>query len=223
MRKLITKLYNFIKWRLIEQPRVRYFSYKTFKGLKNKDFTIIANNCAAGFIYQDAGLEYRTPTVGLFFHSDCYIKFIKDLSVLHLPLRFVPVSKYPYRNSIREFYKLDYPIGIIGDDIEIHFLHFHSEEEVREKWERRIKKINYDNLLFLYTVRELATDEHVTEFMNSPYKNKLCLSAKDYKGYDNLVYFPEYKELGEMPGADIARINVMKRVNFAALLNKMIN
>lgn len=223
MPKLITDLYKFAKWKLIDQPRVRYYSNKTFRGLKNKNFSIICNNCAAGFIYQDAKMEYLTPTVGLFFHSDCYIKLINDLSVFNEPLKFVPVSKYPSTNTLRDNANMYWPIAIIGDGIEVHFLHYHSEAEAKEKWERRVKKINYDNVLFLYAVRELATDEHVKAFMNSPYKNKLCLSAKEYKEYDNLVYFPEYKKMGEMPGADIARANVMKRVNFAALLNKMIN
>ena len=47
--------------------------------LNNNDFTIISNNCWAGTIYQSYGLEYNTPTLGLFFMAKDYIKFVSNL------------------------------------------------------------------------------------------------------------------------------------------------
>jgi uncharacterized protein (DUF1919 family) len=47
--------------------------------LINSNFSVICNDCTAGMgIYQKLGLEYTTPTVGLFFYSDDYIKFLEN-------------------------------------------------------------------------------------------------------------------------------------------------
>ena len=46
----------------------------------NKDFSIISNNCYAGIVYQYLGLKYNTPTIGLFFFSDEYIKFLEKFN-----------------------------------------------------------------------------------------------------------------------------------------------
>ena len=48
-------------------------------GLKNTDFTIISNNCWGGVVYDTFGLKYLTPTIGLWFTSDDYIKFLSNL------------------------------------------------------------------------------------------------------------------------------------------------
>jgi len=66
-------------------------------------------------------------------------------------LRFIPTNKSKYYDKIKLLKKDSYPIGILGDDIEIHFLHFSNAEEVLEKWTRRKKRMNYQNLLIKFT------------------------------------------------------------------------
>lgn len=46
-------------------------------GLKYKGFTIISNNCTGGYMYQYYGVAYNTPTEGLYFTTDDYIKLIQ--------------------------------------------------------------------------------------------------------------------------------------------------
>src|SRR5699024_4328392 len=59
--------------------------------LTHRDITIISNNCWGGFIYQKYGLEYRTPTIGLFFLGDDYVKFCSKLEFyLSKPIEFIP-------------------------------------------------------------------------------------------------------------------------------------
>ncbi len=67
-------------------------------GLKNKDFTIISNNCWAGAsVYKYYGLQYKTPTCGLFLFSHDFIQFVKDLKA-HLDAEITEIhfkdSKY---------------------------------------------------------------------------------------------------------------------------------
>ena len=64
--------------------------------LKNKNFTIICDNCWAGKVYQELGLPYQTPFVGLFVFSPDYIKMLKNLKHYlsgNIPLKFVKESK----------------------------------------------------------------------------------------------------------------------------------
>lgn len=73
------------------------------KKLRNKDFTIISNNCWAGFIYQKYGLQYKTPTIGLFFIGNDYIKFCKKLKYyVNQDLKFISFSESKNYDLIKE-------------------------------------------------------------------------------------------------------------------------
>jgi uncharacterized protein (DUF1919 family) len=110
-------------------------------------------------------LAYKTPTVGLFFFSDCYIKFLQDLKGnLNKELRFINVSKYEKGNQLRT--SSYYPIGVIGNEIEIHFLHYKTEDEAREKWDRRKSRVDFDNLFISFTDNEPFTNEQLLTFDN---------------------------------------------------------
>ena len=65
--------------------------------LKNKNFTIICDNCWAGKVYQELGLPYQTPFVGMFVFSPDYIKMLKNIKYYlsgDISLQFVRESKY---------------------------------------------------------------------------------------------------------------------------------
>ena len=97
--------------------------------LKNKNFTIICDNCWAGKVYQELGLPYQTPFVGMFVFSPDYIKMLKNLKHYlsgNIPLKFVKESKY-----IKDIDNA-YPLALL-DDIELHFLHYADEEEATQK------------------------------------------------------------------------------------------
>ena len=114
--------------------------------INNKDFTIIANDCWGGRVYIDFGIEYNSPTVNLFFYSSCYIKLVSNLKeYLNSDLKFKKQSIYEVANYSRNEKKHFYPIGLLND-IEIHFLHSKDENDARAKWEKRLKRINYENL-----------------------------------------------------------------------------
>ena len=158
--------------------------------LRNKNFTIISNNCWGGFIYQKYGLEYQTPTIGLFFLGDDYVKFCSKLDeYLSKPIEFVPWESsrlYPELKEVKP-----YPIGKLGD-IEVYFMHYHSEKEALEKWERRKTRINRERLLFKLSQRECCSKEDVEKFMALPYKNKVCFAYDDVPG---TIYVPELRGL----------------------------
>lgn len=70
------------------------------KRLKNTDFTIISNNCWGGMIYESYGLPKESPTVGMFFMADDYIKFLTHLKeYIAAPLCFIQPGDSRWKNE----------------------------------------------------------------------------------------------------------------------------
>lgn len=63
------------------------------------------------------------------------------------------------------------------DDVEVIFIHLHSEAEVKEKWKRRVERVNWDNLIFKFSKSNHASDKDCRTFdeMELPRKS-LCSS-----------------------------------------------
>ena len=111
------------------------------KGLQNTDFTIISNNCWGGMVYESYNLPKQSPTVGLFFMASDYILFVSDLKeYLSADLTFIRPQESKWKEEFEESESFgSYPIGKIKD-VEIFFLHYHSEEEALSKWKRRCQR-----------------------------------------------------------------------------------
>lgn len=154
------------------------------KKIKNKDITIISNNCWSGFIYQSYNLKYNSPTIGLFFMPDDYIKFLKDIKKwIYEPIEFIDSHNSKYYSYYKEWNKFGkYPIGKFkNSDIEIHFLHYVDKEDAVRCWDRRVKRINWNKILYKFNDQNLCTNNHIKEFCNLEYKNKICFTHKEYR------------------------------------------
>lgn len=155
------------------------------KRLKNKNITIISNNCWAGIFYRNNNLEYLSPTLGLFFMAEDYIKFIYNIKYyINEDLQFINIEDSKYKNYLK---KLNYnsPIGRI-DDIEIMFLHYNSEEEAKEKWDRRKQRINWDNIIYKFSDQNMCTYEHIKKFNEFKAKNKILFTTRKYEGINSI-------------------------------------
>ena len=90
-----------------------------------------------------------------------------------------------------------YPVGSI-EDIEIYFMHYPDQREAILKWNARCKRINADNMVFLFTENDTSTEEHIRAFCSLPIKNKVCLT---YNKYDSpgTIYSEEVHNLEGHP------------------------
>ncbi len=174
MKSFLRKIKHFIERKLKFYKRI---------GLKNKKAAIISNNCTGGYIYQHFGLEYYSPTAGLFFTGEDYVKLCKNVKYyFSKKLEFIP-----YKDS-KNFELLstsnrwgEYPVAKI-DDIEVYFMHYKSEQEAASKWYRRISRVNYDNMVFLFAESEISTKADINAFCSLADVNKVCLTYNDYGG-----------------------------------------
>lgn len=172
MLEKLLKIFNFI------DSRIYFFLNR--KKLKNTTFTIISDNCWWWFVYQDLKLIYNSPFVGLFLFPECYLKLISNFKEnIILPLHFIQKYESKYASKL----EFSYPIGtLLGTDIEIHFLHYSTEGEALIKWNRRKKRINFDNILFKIN-GNFSNRAWVEKFKKIPLKNKLILDEWFAKKY----------------------------------------
>ena len=188
---IINKIIRLLNKKYIGYYNSVYLLYlRTFN--RNKNFTIISNNCWGGGVYEDLKLKYLTPTVGLYFYAEDYIKFVKNLQYyLRLSLNFTEVSRYEEANINRK--ERSYPIGILND-IEIHFLHYENNNDALQKWNRRKKRINFNNLFVKFDDRDGADINMAYDFDKiENVRNKVFFSAKKIPGIKSLVYLKKYK------------------------------
>jgi len=189
--------------------------------LCNTDFTIISNNCWGGLVYQYFGLPYNSPTVGLFIMDDDYIKFLERFDYyIDQPLRFITFESSRYYDylSRESTAKMSYPIAML-DDIEIHFLHFHSQVEADEKWKRRCKRINRKRLLIKMSQRFIRDIEILNRFDNLPFRNKICFTEVDYPK-PGFIKIEELKYLNIQGGDETPY--VIDKVDLTNLINSIL-
>lgn len=161
--------------------------------VKDKSFTIVSVDCWGSSIYQEMGLSYNTPFVGLFFHAPCFIKLLSNLQeYLQSDLSFASVSKYPTANEDREKRSDYYPIGLLHGHVEIHFLHYSSEEEARSKWNQRRARMNMENLFVEFSDRNLCAYEHLLEFDRMNFPHKVVFTAQPHPEIRSGVWLSEF-------------------------------
>ena len=164
------------------------------------DTSIISSNCFAGHIMQDLGMQYNTPTLGLYFFADDYIEFLSNLKyyLTEAKLEFLEQSRYPLANERREKWIHWYPIGILGGKVEIQFLHYHTEREAANKWYRRSRRVNFDKLLVIGMEQNLTTVEHIKQFDALPFKNKIFFSSKNLRELNSNCCIDDFAVQGEV-------------------------
>lgn len=186
------------------------------RGIKSRDFSIIASNCTGTLPYRFLKMPYLSPTVNLFFHAPCYLKFASKLDhYLAQELRFVSQSRYPEAHETHKKFNY-YPIGVLGD-VEIHFMHYDNEDDALEKWERRKKRINKDNMIFAFTDRDLCTPELMQQFDNLPGR-KILLTAHVCPWLESAVHVPAYRGQSEM-GDGYTNFDTLMHIDYRRLID----
>ena len=141
--------------------RLSLFKKRRNYRLRKKEFTLISNNCWAGMVYQAYDLEKQSPTIGSFFYASEYILFLEHLrEALNGELYFITPEESKHwevlktRNDVHTF-----PIGVLPGGAEICFLHYHTEDEAREKWRRRCERIHWDKMIVKFNDQNMCTEK----------------------------------------------------------------
>ena len=190
-------------------------------GLKNKDFSIICNNCWAGHYYDDYNLKYLTPTIGLVIPPKSYIRFINNLKYyLSLDLKEAKANELECYDMLKKKDEkaLLRPVDdlVCGklDDVEIIFLHYRDFNSAAYKWARRKRRINYNNLIYKFNDQNELTEDEYNSFLKFEAKNKLFFTSNEkYKNSNISYYVKKYDGLGYIADDLHTSFNFKKYVN----------
>ena len=193
------------------------------KKLNKTHFTIISNNCWGGTIYESYGLPKQSPTIGMFIMPEDYLKFISNLQYyLEQPLQFVEPQKSKWKSALE--HKSNWGTYLIGklDDIELHMLHHHDEDEARRKWSNRIKRINWKCIVYKFNDQNGATIEHIQRFMDMKLENKICfVSKKEFKDVKNTVFIKQPIKYKDGVKASREPFGHSKYIDITSFINNM--
>lgn len=170
------------------------FLFSEKSSLLNKDFIIISNNCFGGQAYQWFKLPYNSPFIGMFLYGPCYLKLLQNFNFyINQNLVFINESAYKDRDKT-------YPVALLHD-IELHFSHYSTEQEVCEKWYRRRERLisqkNYDNFYFVISDRERVDTEIIKEFHKLDFKNKLSFAVYNIDGLKKDQHINVFKKFNQ--------------------------
>ena len=156
--------------------RRKHLEKKWQRRLKTKDFSLITQNCIGGVIYADLGMEFSSPTINMFIEDENFVKLVENLEyyMKRKPEKVTDCFVDPIDSSIQ------YPIIKI-DDIKINCLHYKDCRQAIEDWERRKKRIHWDNIIVIANSWNLHENKKLIERIGRiPYK-KIIFTYKDYK------------------------------------------
>ena len=133
--------------------------------LKNKNFTILCNNCIGGCIYHILKKEFLSPTINLYMKTEDFIKFLSNLDFyIKSDLQQVPT-------------KHSFPVGEISG-LKLFFNHSPNFDTAKFDWEKRKNRIIKNNTYVI--IREIDFDKVVPsetiDFLMSLYKNVVIIT-----------------------------------------------
>lgn len=153
---------------------------ENYERLTNKNFTILSDDCWSGFIYKYLGIKYNCPFIWTSISNSDFIKLCNNLDYyLSCQLTF-PEVEYP------NFH------GMLGD-IAINFSHYKTKENALEKWNRRLKRFNKDNLLIKMTSHDKNNQGIAEMFETLPFQNKILFTEKK-TNISEEIYMNNYNE-----------------------------
>lgn len=140
------------------------FDLKKYIEIKKNIPTIFANNCWGGLTYNKLGLEFTSPLINMFETDEDYLKLLRN------PKKYMNSRLELKEERFEPVLRKYYPVCSCND-ILLYFNHYDSFEEANACWEKRKKRINWDNL-FVMMITE--SRDVAIQFSELDYKKKIC-------------------------------------------------
>ena len=150
---------------------------------RNKNVTIISQNCIGGVIYADLNLPFQSPTINMFIEDENFVKLVEHIKY------YMSLTPKPIDDKFSDG-ELVYPKIAVGD-IELCCLHYHNCEDAIKAWNRRKKRINYENIVVIANSWNLHGKEvFYQRLINTGYKTVIFTLEKSKFPY--CINLPEW-------------------------------
>lgn len=173
---IIVYLQDIKNYKVSKEKEKLYLERKLI--LKNKilgEKTLITNTCIGGRLYHDYNQKFLSPTIDLYIKPKDFVKFCCNLKE-YLNYELVEDKNKKINNFVVA--KLN--------DIYIYFSHTNYTFEIaKQNWERRKKRINYEDIIVIATDRctidepiKRCDDITIQEFGKIPYKKSYIYNQR---------------------------------------------
>lgn len=158
----------------------QFINAKNRQRLRHHSPTVISSNCTGGFMLHDLNLRFHSPFVNLYLTPKDFIRYLSNIPFYQAqPLTFIQTERA-------------YPVGQLAD-IQLHFMHYHSEQEAAQKWQARSQRMNFDDLFIIMTERDGCTYEDLLAFDQLPFKHKVVFTHKVYPELKSSVHITGFE------------------------------
>lgn len=163
----------------------------TYLKFRSLNYSIITESCYGGFFYHRLKMQFNTPFINMRISSEDYFK------LLSCPLKYLNSSIQVYSNqNLKEtshyisWELSNYPMLMLDNEILFHCTHSRNSAFAINQWNRRIARINYNNLLFIMIIENKKDADRFSQIKGI---NKLGLYYKPHPCHD-IIYLDSYNE-----------------------------
>lgn len=202
------------------------FDFKRYISLVKDPVTILSDDCWGGYVYHDLCLPFTSPIVNIWWPTGQFCKFMLD------PFYYLAQPLEMKREG--DFNRGLYPIGTLGEgerQVELHLTHAPNFAYMKERWDRRKKRINPSRIFV-----KLAVDggrapqgsawnvEAVLEAFEQVRYPKICFCCGE-SGQKDVVYLKRFQaglyqtESTHFDYGGYTRDNRTKDIDILKLLN----
>lgn len=167
--------------------------------LKNKNVSLISSNCIGGGYYHDTFSQFLSPTINL--------TIINSLDFFENIEHFLSIEMVD-----GGFDQHNHPLGILGDVI-ICGNHYKDFESLRENWNKRKTRVNFDNIFIISQDEFIKTEEDMKRFDKLAYPKVCFVAHKADLKYDWQIYLPEFEKCDCCGDSMVYRSFSGKRIN----------
>lgn len=174
-----------------EVLKIPLFDFKRYIELIVNPITILSDDCWGGYVYHYLKLPFSSPLINIYWEKEEYYKFIKE------PLFYLQTELTMVQDG--DFHKGRAPVGELGDDerkVRMQLLHNTCFTEAKEQWDRRMQRINIDNIFikFGFDCQDQNYKAYLSEMEKIRYKK---ISFFINEGKDNNSFKTERFEWNE--------------------------
>ena len=146
---------------VMRQPR---FDFAQYMRLRESGVSIIANMCWGGALYKRLGLRCMSPFRDLYLTDENYLRLLGNMKDY--------CSMTPaFSRFDRDSFGTRHPVMAL-DDVELHFNHVETPEEATCQWNKRVDRINWDNLFVMMQTSRKASELQFNAL--DRYQKKIC-------------------------------------------------
>lgn len=151
----------------VNTMKIPGFNMDCYLQIKKRTPTIFSPMCWGGVTYHSLGLEFKTPFINMFLHEDDYMQFLES------PESYIKMDIVYDRMEWNRILEKNYPVARCGD-IELHFNHYSSFEIAKNDWDKRKKRIDWNNILVMMFTEKIDT---VKRFLEMSYDKKILFTS----------------------------------------------